>query len=381
MTSFRSAVVLILLAAPRFVFGLTDGVTLSEGAPSSVGMSEAVLRAGVALFEEAVERDDLKGAVLLVARRGTVVLFEPVGTRNEQAGLPMEKDTHFRMASNTKPVVATAILMLEEDGKLAVEDLVRQHIPSWDNYRAGFITIRHLLTHTSGLRIPTLFLDPILNKSEICPDGPCLVAEASRFGEVGAEVPPGTTYSYNNPGYNTLGALIELASGKRLDVFLKERLYDPLGMNDSYNHESVAPAEKMGRVYRREDGVWKVSWSPGDGPDVPFPRASGGMISTAWDYAKFCQMVLNGGTYGGERLLTRESVARATSVQTGLEERYGFGWSVSPEGVYSHGGSDGTFAWVDPTREVVGLIFTQSPGGRLMHESFRKLVEAAIDEE
>ena len=365
--------------AARFL-GAADGVTLSEGPPSSAGMSQAVLDAGVALYREAVAKDELKGVVLLVARRGRVVLFEPIGYRNREAELPMERDTHFRMASNTKPVIAAAILMLEEEEKLAVDDLVRHYIPSWDNYHAGFIQIRHLLTHTSGLRIPTLFLEPLLETSELCPDGPCLIAEAYRFGEVGAEVLPGTTYSYNNPGYNTLGALIEIVSGKPLALFLKERIYEPLGMSHSYNHETVAPVEKMARVYRQEGGVWRVTWSPGDGPDVPFPRASGGMISTAWDYATFCQMFLNGGTYGGKRILSRESVERATSVQTGLDERYGFGWSVSPEGVYSHGGSDGTFAWVDPEREVVGLVFTQSPGGRLMHERFQKLVAAAIEE-
>ena len=193
--------------------------------------------------------------------------------------------------------------------------------------------------------------------------------------------PPGTSYSYNNPGYNTLGALTEIASGMPLEGFLRERIYEPLGMTSSSNHESAAPPEKMARVYRRGDDGWTISWSPGDRPDVPFPRASGGMISTAWDYAKFCQMYLNGGTYGGERLLAVESVERGTTVQTGLDQRYGFGWSVSPNGVFSHGGSDGTFAWVDPNLSIVGLIFTQSPGGRTMTGQFQKLVEAAVYEE
>ena len=338
------------------------GETIALGKASDVEMSDAVLAAGVTLFEEAVAEDDLRGAVLLVARRGTVVLFEAVGFRNKEAGLAMEKDTQFRMASNTKPVVATAILMLEEEGKLDVDDLVRKHIPSWDNYRAGEIRIRHLLTHTSGLRIPTLFLRPLLPSSEPCPEGPCLIAEAYRFGEVGAEKPPGTSYRYNNPGYNTLGALIEMASGTPLGGFLRERIYEPLGMTSSSNHESVAPIEKMARVYRRSDGVWSISWSPGDGPDVPFVRASGGMISTAWDYAKFCQMYLNGGAYGGARLLDPETIERGTSVQTGLEQRYGYGWRVSSEGVYSHGGSDGTFAGTIPNSARRPIAYPTPPG-------------------
>lgn len=381
----KHAVLVSILFALASPFARADNVTLREGKPKDVGMSESVLRAGVDLYEEAVDRDDLKGAVLLVARNGRVVLYEAVGMRWPEKRRKMEKDTLFRMASNTKPVVATAILMLVEEEKLALDDFVRKHIEAWDNYRSGTVRIRHLLTHTSGLRIPTLFLEPVLQSSELCPDGPCLVAEAARFGEVGPEVLPGTSYAYSNPGFNTLGALIEVASGEPLEVFLRERIYEPLGMKDSYNYEAHAPAERMGRVYRKVEGEWKGEWSPGDGPDWPFPRASGGMISTAWDYAEFCQMYLNGGVYGDTRLLSEESVRRATSLQsvsdyTGepLEASYGFGWSIDADGVFSHGGSDGTEAWVDPARGLVVLVFTQSPGGNLLHEQFRKLVEASI---
>lgn len=379
----KQVVLLSIVLASRIA--LADNATIHTAEPKDAGMSESVLRAGVGLYQEAVARDDLKGAVLLVARNGKVVLHEAVGMRHQEERRPMEKDTLFRMASNTKPVIATAILMLVEEEKLGLDDFVRKHIASWDNYRSGTVRIRHLLTHTSGLRIPTLFLDPLLGRSEVCPDGPCLVAEAARFGEVGPEEVPGTSYSYSNPGFNTLGALIEIASGEPLETFLRERIYEPLGMKDSYNYEGSAPAARMGRVYRKEEGKWNIGWTPGDGPDWPFPRASGGMISTAWDYAKFCQMYLNGGVYGEARLLSEESVRRATSPQsvsdyTGelLEASYGFGWSVGADGVFSHGGSDGTEAWVDPSRGLVVLVFTQSPGGNLLHEQFRKLVEASI---
>ena len=152
----------------------------------------------------------------------------------------MEKNTMFRMASNTKPPVATAIGILVEEGKLAYDDPVRKHIPSFDNYKAGFIQIKHLLSHTSGFRIPTLFLQPYMQPSAQHPDAPTLVLEAARFGEVGAEVMPGTSYSYNNPGFNTLGALVEMAGGQPLEEFLDDRIYTPLGMNDSYNHELPA---------------------------------------------------------------------------------------------------------------------------------------------
>lgn len=365
-------------------------VTLSRAAPEDVGMSSAILQAGVALYREAVDRGDLVGAVLLVARDGKVVLQEPVGWRNKAKGLRMEPNTMFRMASNTKPTIATSVGILVEGGKLSWEDPVRKYIPSFDNYRSGFILIEHLLNHTSGFRINSLFLEPLMEPSAQHPDAPSLQLEVARFGEVGAEVLPGTSYSYSNPGYNTLGALVEIASGQSLESFLKERIYRPLGMADSYNHEVAekldGKLDRMGAVYyEKRDGDWVPGWQPGDPPQMPFVRASGGMISTAWDYAIFCQMFLNGGVYGGKRILKQETVALMTSPTVETSEDgtafYGYGWMVGDDGTYSHSGSDGTFAWVDPELGIVGLVFTQTPRGKNPRQKFMDLVrEAVVDE-
>lgn len=373
-----------LLGAARPL--LSQEYTLTQGQPAEVGMSAGVLAGGVALYREAVERGDLVGVVLLVARQGKVVLHEAIGWRDLDAKLPMERNTMFRMASNTKPVISTAVSMLVERKQLSYTDLVRQYIPTFDNYRAGFIQVRHLLSHTSGFRIPTLFLQPYL-------DHPTLQGEVRRFGEVGSAFTPGTTYSYSNPGFNTLGALIEIRSGKPLEAFLHDEIYQPLGMVDSYNMEVADRLDgKINRMsavyYERKDGRWVPGWKPGEPPQVPFVRASGGMISTAWDYATFCQMYLNGGIYNGHRILKPETIAIATSQQTkamGIAaerpgaDSYGYGWSVSDEGVYSHGGSDGTFAWVDPHRQLIGLVFTQTPRGKNPSRRFRELVNLAID--
>ncbi len=368
-----------------------QGTMVTRGTPAEVGMSAGVLAGGVALYEEAVERGDLVGAVLLVAKDGKVVLHEAVGWRDRARNLPMEPNTLFRMASNTKPVVAAGVAMLVEDGELAYSDLVREHMPEWDNYRAGFINIGHLLSHSSGLRIPTLFLRPYMEPSAEHPDAPTLQLEAARFGSVGAEVTPGTSYSYNNPGFNTLGALIEMASGMPMDAYLDAELYTPLGMNDSYHHEVDEKMDgKLDRMsvvyYRRDDaGDWTPGWTPGDPPQVPFVRASGGMISTAEDYVIFCQMFLNGGEYGGRRYLSEQSVRLMTTPKirtnpgsNGPPSYYGYGWSVSEEGVYSHGGSDGTNAFVDPNRNLIVLVFTQTPGGRNPVRRFREIVNLAI---
>ena len=390
--ALRPAVLLagILAATPAALLA-AQGPVVARGTPAEVGMSAGVLAGGVALYEEAVQRGDLVGAVLLVAKDGKVVLHEALGWRDRARNVPMEPNTLFRMASNTKPVVATGVAMLVEDGELAYGDLVREHMSEWDNYRAGFINVGHLLSHSSGLRIPTLFLQPYMAPSAEHPDAPTLQLEAARFGGVGAEVAPGTSYSYNNPGYNTLGALVEIASGVPLDEYLDVELYTPLGMHDSYHHEvdekMDGKLDRMSVVYYRRDGSgdWMPGWTPGDPPQVPFVRASGGMISTAGDYVIFCQMFLNGGEYGGRRYLSEQSVRLMTTPKirtnpgsAGPPSHYGYGWSVSEDGVFSHGGSDGTNAFVDPNQGLVVLVFTQTPGGRNPVRRFLEIVNLAI---
>jgi CubicO group peptidase (beta-lactamase class C family) len=379
---------LTLLAVAYSAPVAAQNVTLTRGTPKDVGMSPAVLEAGVGLYREAVERGDLVGAVLLVARNGKVVLHEAVGSRNWEANLPMEKNTMFRMASNTKPLVSTSVAILAERGKLRYADPVRKYIPSFDNYKSGFITIDQLLSHTSGFRINTLFLEPYMSRSPEHPDAPTLQLEVARYGDVGAAVAPGTTYSYSNPGFNSLGALIEIAGGKPLDVFLRDEIYRPLGMVDTYNHEVAGKLDgkldRMGAVYytRKEDGKWVAGWKPGDDAQVPFVRASGGLISTAWDYAIFLQTFLNGGSYGNVTLLKPETVKLMTTVHTppvpGNAGGYGYGWMLDGNGVYSHGGSDGTFAWVDPGRNIIGLVFTQTPRGANPTQKFMELVRLSV---
>ena len=390
-TLLGAALILASILAPAIPVA-AQGTVVTRAAPADAGMSEGVLAGGVALYEEAIERGDLVGAVLLVAKDGKVVLHEALGWRDKARGIPMEPGTMFRMASNTKPPVATAIAMLAEDGKLAYDDLVREHMPSWDNYRAGFINIGHLLSHASGLRIPTLFLQPYMEPSAEHPGAPTLQLEAARFGGVGAEAIPGTTYSYNNPGYNTLGALVEIGSRMPLEEYLDQEIYTPLGMHDSYHHEVAekmdGKLDRMGVVYYERDGEggWMPGWTPGDPPQVPFVRASGGMISTADDYVIFCQMFLNGGIYDGQRIISEETVELMTSpkIRTnpgsgGPARYYGYGWSVSEDGVYSHTGSDGTGAWVDPSKNLIVLVFTQTPRGRDPVARFREIVNLAIE--
>lgn len=377
----RTAIALILtigVLAPDLQS--QEAQTLSYGTPEDVGMSAAVLTGALGVYEEAIERGELVGVVVLVARRGRIVLHEALGWRDKEQGLPMERNTLFRMASNTKPLVATGIAKLIEQGRLEYTDLVRTHIPEWDNYRAGFITVGQLLSHSSGLRISSLFLQPLAANTT-------LQKEAARFGSVGASVPPGETYSYSNPGYNTLAALVEIGSGQLLEDYLKDIAYRPLGMADSYNHQAGHKLDgklnRMGAVYyeRGSNGEWEPGGTPGGPVAYPFARGSGGMISTTWDYAVFCQMFLNGGIYNGVRILEPETVELMTSpeIQVSGGGGYGYGWRIT-DGIYGHSGSDGTNAWVDPERGIIGLVFTQTPSGRVSLDRFRQLVNLSIEE-
>ncbi len=351
---------------------------LPAASPQTMGMDPAALAKAVDLYRTAVARDDLRGAVLYVARRGQVVLHEAVGFRHHAYRLPMEKDTLFRMASNTKPVVAAALLMLVDEGKLAVTDPVSKYLRSFDNDKSRRITVAQLLTHSSGLRIGPILL-PFADGEERT-----LQAAVAKFGAAGPSAEPGT-YAYNNAGYNTLGALIEVLSGQPLEAGLASRFYDPLGMVDSLNHEDPAKLARMATVYRgqrRADGTvaFTQGFTPGDAPDFPVIRASGGLISTAADYARFLEMYRLGGAWNGRRFLQEATVRAATEprVKVNNSSSYGYGWNIRADGTYSHTGSDGTMAWIDPAREIIGMVLTQSPGGNNPTTMFRTLIEQSI---
>lgn len=351
---------------------------LPAAAPASAGMDAATLAKAVDLYRTAVSRDQIRGAVLYIARKGRVVLHEAVGWRHHAYQLPMEKDTLFRMASNTKPVVAAAVLLLVEEGRLAVSDPVAKHLKSFDNDKSRRITIEQLLTHSSGLRIGPILL-PFADG-----EPRTLQTAVAKFGATGPAAEPGT-YSYNNAGYNTLGALIEVASGQPLEAFLKARFYDPLGMVDSLNHEDPLKLRRMATVYRGQhnsEGVMTFTqgFTPGDAPDFPVIRASGGLISTASDYARFLEMYRLGGALDGRRILRAETTRAAVQPRVRINDTssYGYGWMIRADGTYSHTGSDGTMAWVDPARELIGMVLTQSPGGNNPVAQFRTFIEQSV---
>ncbi len=385
VSSIRTMLRLVfLIAVPLLLLkpaGADDSVltrTLKPGKPTDVAVDAEKLDLAVSLIRHAVEDDEIPGAVVLVARRGQVILHEAFGHRDLKRKVPMQKNALFRMASNSKAVTSAGILVLVEDGILELDAPIGRYLTAFDTDDWKRVTLRHLLTHTSGSRIKPLFLTPLLKKSEIHPQAPDLRLEVDRFANIAPEKEPGTTYSYNNACYNILAALIEKQTGSYKE-HLRSRIYEPLKMSDSCNHESDADNTRMSTVLKRQaDGTWKEGWTPGDKPDWPFPRGSGGMVSSALDYAKFCQMLLNGGTYEEQKILSEETVKEMTSPQSKLIEAatgYGLGWSVKEAGGgFSHSGSDGTYVWVDPENEIIGMLLTQTNGATHPRKGFRELV-------
>lgn len=362
---------------------------LDTGLPEEVGLDPAVLEPAVENYRIQVEEDLLRGALLLVARHGKVVLQETIGWADMKGEIPLEPDAQFRMASNTKTVVATAALILVEEGKLALDDPVGKYLPAFSGGPSSGVTIQHLLTHTSGFMGPTdfwedpIFMEPLLEEST-------LQAEVNRLAAAGPPLAPGSAAIYSNQGYNILGAVIEVIAGQPLEEFLQTRIYEPLGMNESLHRECDAGQSRLPNVYRRSGGEWALVSTPVDNIDLPFVWASGGMISTARDFSVFMQMWLNGGSVGDVLILEPETVELATSPLsreiyppeqlTNQESLYdfGYGWFVYSDGIVSHSGAFGTYAWLDPEYDIFGLVLTQNPGGNNPSHDFAREVRLAV---
>jgi CubicO group peptidase (beta-lactamase class C family) len=402
---------------------------LARATPEDVGMSTERLKRIRVVAQSAVDEGKIAGAVTLVARKGRIAHLEAVGMSDKEAGQPMRADTIFRIASMTKAVTSIAAMMLCEDGKLLLNDPVSKYIPEFKGAQVAVpsedkksftlvpakseITIRHLLTHTSGITYRFIGAEPWarLYKEAGVVDG---LSEAQ--GTIGdnvaklARLPlmhhPGERYSY---GLNTdvLGRVVEVASGMTLDEFFRKRIFEPLKMTDTH---FALPAEKRSRlaaVYNQlpGGGIRKM----GDQPDEraylvysatypnqkPHAYYSGGagLVSTITDYARFLQMLLNGGQMDGARLLGRKTVELMTVNHVGDlfgAQGFGLGFSVIRDiGKGSEPGSVGQYGWggffytnffVDPKEQMVGVIMTQlfPNGGVALHERFRSLAFQAI---
>lgn len=397
---------------------------LTKTDPEKVGMSSERLKALTDNFQQYTNNSKLPGAVILVARRGQIAYFKPFGKSDIEKNTLMEENSIFRIASQTKAIVSVGIMMLQEEGKLLITDPLGKYIPEFNETTVakakeggGYeivkanraITIRDLLTHTSGIGYGDGPASDLWEKAKIQGwyfadrDEPVLET-VKRMAGLPFNAQPGEQFVY---GYNTdiLGALIEVVSGEPLDKFLKSRILDPLEMNDTHFYLPKNKKERLAVVYSTtEDGLKKAPEPGGmvgqgayvDGPRVSFSGGAG-LLSTAMDYAKFLQMMLNGGKYNGKQIISPKTVELMTVDHLGevpfpwvKGTGFGLGFSIvkdlglkgvlGSEGEYGWGGAYHSSYWVDPQEELVVVYFTQviPANGLDDHEKLRALVYQAL---
>ena len=325
-----------------------------------------------------VQDREIAGAVTLVATPDRIVHLEATGRADIASDRPMRPETIFWIASMTKPITATVVLMLQDEGKLSVDDPVAKYLPEFGRLRTADgkparVTIRHLLTHTSGMgELTPEEARSIKNLAGLIP---LYVAKPVRFE-------PGTRWVYCQSGINTAARIVEVVAGTPFDEFVDRRLCRPLGMKDTTFYLTEEQLPRLATSYRRtakgelEPSAVRILYGKSPTSRDRFPAANGGLFSTASDYARFCRMILDGGEFEGRRYLKPESVKLMTTVQTGELQTgftpgngWGLGWCVvrAPQGVtamlspgtFGHGGAYGTQAWIDPGKRRIYVLMIQ----------------------
>jgi len=393
---------------------------LVQGKPEDVGLSSERLAKIDNLMNEGVANKWFPGAGVLVVRNGKVVFHKTYGVSDLEKKSAFKKDDIFRIASQTKAITSTAVMMLYEEGKLLLDDRVSKYIPEFknpmvlDKFNAADssytshpakseITIRQLLTHTSGIDYATIGSDEftaIYAKAKITAGldkpleklGPTMQA----LGKLPLKTDPGEKFIYSL-SIDVLGYLVEVVSGMSLDEFFHKRIFEPLTMTDTYFY---IPREKHSRlvpVYVEEkEGFKKFGTATGFSADYPLAAGTyfgggGGLSSTMEDYAKFLQMFLNGGRFNGKQLLGRKTIELMLTNQTGeMEMQFGLGFELetpkndyqSPKslGSFSWGGAFSTMYWADPKEKLIGILYKQIlPNAHNdTAEKFQSLVYSAI---
>ena len=384
-------------------------------APETVGFSAAGLKAFQQAMRALVDEQKLAGVTTVVARHGKVVHFDAYGKRDLEAGKPVEKDTIFRIASMTKPIVGVAMMMLWEQGKWTLDDPVAKHIPEFAGLKVATpngevpqtrpMTMRQLMSHTAGFDVSAGYA-----KHNITDRTQPLQAMIDKLAKLPLAAQPGSDWRYG-PSVDIQGYIVEKLSGQTLDVFLKSRLFDPLGMTDTGFWVDASKADRVTKLHTYGDDQ-KIKTAPTQGDPTRRPAflsGGGGLLSTTGDYLKFAQMVLNGGQANGKRFLKASTVElmRTSVLEPGVVvDLYGPTYNINgigfgldfaiildpakantPEGKNSFywGGAFGTWFWLDPTNDVIVVGMIQNVDGSRpdrgspqVRPLSRKLVYAAL---
>ena len=408
------------LLASAVVFQ-TAAESLGRGEPADVGMSATGLAEIGTLMQTMVDDGELAGAVMLVARHGKIVLFEAVGKQDLAQEAPMAEDTIFRIYSMTKPVAGVALMTFHDDGAFTLDDPVAKFIPEFKDLQVAVedgpdgqpvvadadhdMTIRELVSHTGGLTYGFFSrsqVDTLYQQADVLNRDSTLKDMVTKLGAIPLRQQPGSAWHYS-VSVDVQGYLVEVLAGKPFDAVLHERIFEPLGMVDT---AFWVPPEKAGRLAAlyRQTRTGELAPMPSEYLTRPaFLSGGGGLVSTAMDYARFCQMLLNGGELGGTRILEAETVAlmHANQLPEGMGfinprvatpgNTFGIDFAIveAPDGTTDHALAKGEYWWygiagtwfgINPVQDtfIVGMIqnFGGLGGGKARIASKKLLYEA-----
>ena len=402
--------------------------SISAAKPEEVGLSAERLGRIHETIQRHIDTHDISGAVTLVARRGKVAHFEAQGVMDLESKKPMTKDALFWIASMSKPITGVAILMLMEEGKVRLNDPVSKFIPEFRGLKVAMmqertvppgspalapgtaapsfytvpatreITIRDLLTHTSGLvsggPASTAELQKVARKS-----GETLADFIPRLGAVPLDFQPGTRWSYSpSAAFDTLGRVVEIISGQSYDQFLRQRIFDPLAMKDTVFHPAEERLPSIPTMYHRAGNSMEQADMRDRLNNTTYFSGAGGLMTDAEDYLQFGEMLASGGQWNGKRLLSPKTVELMASVHApdtlpGRPKGRSFGLSVQvindsvaagirvSDGSFGWDGAFGTHFWVDPKEKVVGILMiqTNNPNRELDRDFENAVMQAMIE--
>jgi CubicO group peptidase (beta-lactamase class C family) len=351
----------------------------------TVFAKEPTLPAIGAAIEDMIAKHEIAGAVTAVVARDRVLHLDATGLADVATKRAMPTDAVFWIASMTKPVTGVAVLMLQDEGKLSVTDPVAKYLPEFGSLRtpsgkAANLTITQILTHTSGLgEAPAAGAQQAKTLSDLVP---LWLAAPMQYE-------PGAQWKYTQSGINAGARIVEVVSGMTFDAFVQKRIFEPLRMTDTTFYPTSAQRARLATAYakNKDTGALEaVPPRPEYGPRDRPPQGNGGLYSTAPDYLRFCQMLLNGGAFEGRRYLSPAAMQLLTTPQTGdlptgffQSDTYGsrganYGWGITTSilrtphegaaamlspGTYGHGGAWGTQAWIDPVKGVAYILMVQ----------------------
>ncbi|HLK47726.1 MAG TPA: serine hydrolase domain-containing protein [Bryobacteraceae bacterium] len=417
--ALRPVFSVVMIAAPL------AAASIQTSKPEDVGLSPERLNRIQQTIQRHIDAHDISGAVTLVARRGRVAHFAADGLMDVDAKKPMSKESLFWIASMTKPITGAAILMLMEEGKIRLTDPVSKFIPELRGLKVAVmeerqgpagraaaaaepqfytvpasreITIRDLLTHTSGL-VSGGPASTFENQKVARKPGEKLADYIPRLAATPLDFQPGTRWSYSpSAGFDTLGRIVEVVSGQAFDQFLRQRIFEPLGMKDTSFHPGGDLLPRIATMYHRNANVLdKVDMSERMNNTTYFSGA-GGLMTDAEDYLQFAQMLLNGGAWNGKRFLSPKTIELMSAVHApdtlpGRPKGRGFGLSVQvvsdaiaanyrvSDGSFGWDGAFGTHFWVDPKEKVVGIMMiqTNNPNRELDRDFENAVMQAMVD--